>query len=130
MSDLEAPPSGWWWNPSVDAKSLDQMLADDKGRLTSISIASVDPLRFAAVWVAKGPDDTGAGWSADIDPAVLGQTLTDNKARLTCLQPYVKNGKPHFAAAWVPNKGVHGTGWWWNPDVAPADLDAASRIVD
>jgi hypothetical protein len=32
MSDLEASPTGWWWNPDVSASDLDQMLTKNKGR--------------------------------------------------------------------------------------------------
>lgn len=122
MSELETPPTGWWWNPNVSPTELDQMLANNKGRLVSLSVRSASPQRLAAVWVAKGADDDGAGWSHDIDAATLGDTLKTQKARLTCLAPFISQGAVHFGAAWIPNKGANATAWWWNPDVSPADL--------
>jgi hypothetical protein len=32
MSDLEAPPTGWWWNTDVSMSDLDQMFTKNKGR--------------------------------------------------------------------------------------------------
>ena len=65
MSDLERPPSGWWWNPDVNPADLTSMLANNKGLLVSLSVRAVNPKRLAAVWVAKGADDADAGWSED-----------------------------------------------------------------
>jgi murein DD-endopeptidase MepM/ murein hydrolase activator NlpD len=122
MSELEKPPAGWWWNPDVSPSQLDQMLADNKGRLVSLSVRSTNPQRLAAVWIAKGADDDGAGWNHDIDAAALGQLLANKKARLTCLTPFVSNGAVRFAAAWIPNQGANAAAWWWNPDVDPPAL--------
>src|SRR5262245_9145113 len=122
MSDLETPPTGWWWNPDVSPNELDQMLANNKGRLVSLSVRSTNPQRLAAIWIAKGKDDAEAGWSHDIDAATLGQTVGAKKARLVCLAPFVTGGKVRFAAAWIPNKGANATAWWWNPDVDPPAL--------
>src|SRR5262249_5103904 len=122
MSDLERPPTGWWWNPDVSPSDLDQMLVNNNGRLVSLSVRSTSPQRFAAIWIAKDNDDADAGWSHDIDAATLGQIMDVRKARLGCLSPFVSGGTVRFAAAWIPNKGVNATAWWWNPDVDPASL--------
>ena len=122
MSDLETPPTGWWWNPDVSPDDLGNMLAANKGRLVSLSVRAASPQRLAAVWVAKGADDADAGWSHDIDAAALGQTLATKNARLTCLAPFVSGSSVRFAAAWIPNKGANAVASWWNPDVDPAAL--------
>ena len=122
MSDLETPPSGWWWNPDVSPTDLTNMLANNNGRLVSLSVRSVNPKRFAAVWIAKGAIEADAGWSADIDATTLGHTLDTKKARLTCLAPFVSGGSVRFAAAWIPNAGANAKAWWWNPDVDPTPL--------
>src|SRR2546422_9632698 len=99
MSEVEKPPSGWWWNSDVSPDQLDQMLATNKGRLVSLSVRSVSPKRLAAMWIAKGADDSDAGWSHDVDATTLGQTLANKKARLVTLAPFVSGGKVRFAAA-------------------------------
>ncbi|MFL5386839.1 MAG: M23 family metallopeptidase [Longimicrobiaceae bacterium] len=116
MSDLETPPSGWWWNPDVSPAELDQMLAANNGRLVSLSVRSVSPKRLAAVWVAKGPGEDGAGWGHDLDAAAL-DGLKKKQARIVALAPFVKNGKARFAAAWIPNQGASQIDWGWDPDV-------------
>src|SRR5437016_553183 len=111
MSDLETPPSGWWWNPDVSADDLTHMLTTNHGRPSSLSVVSVNPLRLAAVWVANTADDD-AGWEPSIDEASSKAKLGD-KRRLTCLEPYIENGVLKFGGVWVQNTGSHGKEWWW-----------------
>ena len=128
MGEIEHPPSGWWWNPDVDAATLGGMLEDNKGRLISMApFMRNSALRLRAVWVENAGENAASWWwNPDVTAATLGGMLDDNEGRLVCLEPYVTGliglQKVHFAAAWIENKGVHGKAWWWNPDVDPSTL--------
>jgi hypothetical protein len=122
VSDVETPPPGWWWNPDVSPDQLDQMLADNKGRLVSLSVRSVTSKRLAAIWVAKGPGDGGAGWDHDMTAADIDKLKSGKKVRIVALAPFVKSGKVRFSAAWVPNTGAGEIKWGWDPDVNVAGL--------
>jgi Peptidase family M23 len=118
----------WWWNPNVDAATLGQMLADNKGRLVVLEPFVVnDQLRLAAVWVSNvGPGGQAWWWNPNVDPATLGTMLENNKGRLTTLRTYVLGGRRRYAAAWVQNTGANAHAWWWNPDV---DADTLADML-
>ncbi len=118
MSELNTPPSAWWWNPEIEPAALGELLSANKGRLISLkSYLLGAKLKFAAFWILD--TKTAWWWNPDVDAATLGAMLDTNKGRLISLDVYVKGDKPHCAGVWVKNEGV---AWWWNPEVTAEQL--------
>lgn len=124
MPEVENEPTAWWWNTNTDAKSLGQMLENNKGRLVNLDVFySAGQQRLAGAWVLNtGFQGKTWWWNPNVSAPELGKMLENNKGRLVVLEPFATGNTVRFAAAWVHNEGEDGRAWWWNPDVDPETL--------
>jgi len=64
MSDIDAPPNGFWWNGNLDATALRNSVASNNARILSLkTFVDGGHRRFASIWIADGKH---GDWDSDI----------------------------------------------------------------
>jgi hypothetical protein len=90
MSDIEFPPSAFWWNPNLDSAALRQDVKKNKGRILSLkTFVDGGSRRFAAIWISDGKN---GDWDPDIGQGQLDTKMGKTK-RLVSVDAFERDGE-------------------------------------
>ncbi len=116
MSDIDSPPSSFWWQPNLDAATLKSDVKKNKGRLLSLkTFVDGGDRRYAAIWIVDGKE---GDWNGDISKPDL-KTKLGKKKRLVSVDTFLRNGEVRCAAAWIDDAS---TKWSWRADEDSATI--------
>ncbi|MCE9578908.1 MAG: beta-lactamase family protein [Deltaproteobacteria bacterium] len=95
------------WRASATASEVASLMPWGY-RLTSIDVASEQPLRFAATYVQNsGPyQRTGQGWNAYATENDLQNMLANPALRVVDIAPYTLGGERRYGVVWLDNTGA------------------------
>jgi X-X-X-Leu-X-X-Gly heptad repeat protein len=128
---------GWLWYAGADAPTIDNAIAANNARLTSLKPfdAGGGQIRFMAVLILNAGKDTKPSWYyTDLTSDQIATNLAANNARLLQISSYLSGGKTHYAVVMVA-KTANDPQFWWYTGQTPAQITSLlsannARLVD
>ncbi|MDX2146415.1 MAG: serine hydrolase [Planctomycetota bacterium] len=126
----EYAEGGWWWYYNATAQDVSNLLAQNNGRLISLSSydAGGGVRRFAIVMVRNtGSSAKTWWWYTSRSQAEISNLLSQNNARLVDLHSDDIGGTRVYHAVMVRRSGADNIGWGWHVN---ADSTTISNWID